>query len=278
MLSRRRHALPGFGLTLGCTLFYLVLIVLLPLSAIVIKSFGLTWDEFAAAVAAPRALASYRVTLTAAFCATLFNAIFGLLLAWILVRYDFPGRRILDAAIDLPFALPTAVAGLTLTTLLAANGWLGAPLAAWDIRVTYTIGGITIAMAFTSLPFVVRSIQPVLANLEPELEEAGRSLGAKDMQIFRRIVFPEIFPAFLAGTSLAFARCLGEFGAVIFIAGNTPMKTEITALLAVIRLEEFDYPAAAALGLVMLLAAFVMLMITNTIQAWHLRYVTGRGL
>ncbi len=277
-MIRRRYALPGFGLTLGCTLFYLVLIVLLPLCAILLKSFELSWPEFVAAATSPRALASYQVTLSAAFFATLFNSVFGILLAWILVRYEFPGKRILDAAVDLPFALPTAVAGLTLTTLFAANGWLGAPLATFDIRVVYSLTGIAIAMAFTSIPFVVRSIQPVLANLEPELEEAGKCLGASDAQIFRRIVFPEIFPAFLAGASLAFARCLGEFGAVIFIAGNTPLKTEITALLAIIRLEEFDYPSAAALGMVMLATAFIMLMITNTIQAWHLRYVTGRDV
>ncbi len=257
-------------------MFYLVLIVLLPICAILLKSMEMTWPEFVAAATSPRAVASYKVTLSAAFFATLFNSAFGLLLAWILVRYDFPGKRILDAAVDLPFALPTAVAGLTLTTLFAANGWLGAPLAAFDIRVVYSLTGIAIAMAFTSVPFVVRSIQPVLANLEPELEEAGKCLGASDAQVFRRVVFPEIFPAFLAGASLAFARCLGEFGAVIFIAGNTPLKTEITALLAIIRLEEFDYPAAAALGMVMLATAFVMLLITNTIQAWHLRYVTGR--
>jgi sulfate transport system permease protein len=276
-MQTRRYVLPAFGLTLGGTVFYLFLIVLLPLSAILLKSATLTWAEFSAAVSSPRAIATYRVTLAAAFIATVFNAVFGLLLAWILVRYEFPGRRLLDAAVDLPFALPTAVAGLALTTLFSRNGWLGAPLAAMDIKVAYTVTGIAIAMAFASLPFVVRSIQPVLESLDDDYEEAGRSLGAGDWELFRRVIFPEIFPAFLAGASLAFARCLGEFGAVIFIAGNIPMKTEIVALLAVIRVEEFDYPSAAALATVMLAAAFVMLLATNSVQLWHLRYIRRAG-
>lgn len=272
-MRSRRYVLPGFGLTLGCTVFYLVLIVLLPLSAILMKSLTLSWGEFATAVSSPRALAAYRVTLSAAFLATTFNALFGLVLAWILVRYKFPGRGLLDAAIDLPFALPTAVAGLALTTLFSRNGWLGAPLAAADIKIVYTTAGIALAMAFTSIPFIVRSIQPVLEGLDVDYEEAGRALGADDWQVFRRVIFPEIFPAFVAGASLAFARSLGEFGAVIFIAGNIPMKTEIVALLAVIRVEEFDYPSAAALAIVMLSIAFVMLLVTNSIQAWRLRYI-----
>jgi sulfate transport system permease protein len=274
-MRARRTVLPGFGFTLGCTVFYLALIVLLPLSAIALKAVSLTWPAFTAAITSPRAIASYQATLTAAGFATVFNAAFGLLLAWILVRYEFPGRRLLDAAIDLPFALPTAVAGLTLTTLFSRNGWLGGPLADLGIKVVYTNLGIALAMAFTSIPFVVRTIQPVLEGLDPEFEEAGRSLGGSEWQIFRRVMFPEIFPAFLAGASLAFARSLGEFGAVIFIAGNIPLKTEITALLAVIRLEEFDYPSAAALGIVMLAAAFVMLFVVNGIQMRYLRFAAG---
>jgi sulfate transport system permease protein len=265
--------MPGFGVTLGCTVFYLVLIVLMPLSAVLLKTVSLTWPEFVAAVTAPRALAAFRVTLAGAAYATLFNSAFGLLLAWILVRYEFRGRRILDAAIDLPFALPTAVAGLALTTLLSRNGWIGGVLDAMGIKAVYNLAGIAVAMAFTSVPFVVRSIQPVLENIDAGYEEAGRSLGASDWSLFRRVIFPEIFPAFLAGASLAFARSLGEFGAVIFIAGNIPLKTEVVALLSVIRVEEFDYGSAAALATVMLAAAFVMLFVTNTIQLWHLRFI-----
>ena len=211
-----------------------------------------------------------------ALAATLFNAVYGLLLAWVLARYRFPGKRLLDALVDVPFALPTAVAGLALTALFAKNGWFGAPLDAIGIPVSYTPLGIAIAMAFTSVPFVVRTVQPVIEDLGADVEEASRSLGASDFQILRRVIFPAIFPAFLAGCSLAFARCLGEFGAVIFIAGNQPGKTEIVALLAFIRLEEYNYGAAAAIAVVMLAMAFTMLIVTNLIQSWHLRYV-GRG-
>jgi sulfate transport system permease protein len=265
--------MPGFAFTLGTTLFYLALIVVLPIGALVMKSASLSWTGFLAIVTGERALASYRVTLGAAAAATAFNAVFGLLMAWILVRYRFPGRRLLDALMDLPFAMPTAVAGIALTAVFARNGWLGGPLEAIGLPVAYTPLGIAVAMAFTSAPFVVRTVQPVLEALEPEFEEAARTLGARDGQIFARVVFPTILPSLIAGCTLAFARSLGEFGAVIFIAGNRPFETEITALLIFIRLEEFEYPAAAALATVVLGAALLLLLVTNAIQLWQLRYV-----
>ena len=272
----RRRVIPGFGLALGATVIYLAVIVLLPLCALILKASDIGMAQFWAILSSPRTLASIRVTVTMALAATVFNAIYGLLLAWALARYDFYGRRLLDGLVDVPFALPTAVAGLALTALFAKNGWFGAPLEKIGLPVAYTPLGIAIAMAFTSLPFVVRTVQPVIEDLGYELEEAGRSLGASDFQILRKVIFPSIFPAFLAGCSLAFARSLGEFGAVIFIAGNQPMRTEIVALLTFIRLEEYNYAAAAAIAAVMLAMAFVMLIITNSIQAWHLRYL-GRG-
>lgn len=265
--------LPGFGLTLGCTLLFLALVVALPLAALLMKSAALGWTDFLAVVGSPRAFATYRVTVGAALAATVFNMAFGLLIAWILVRYEFPGRRALDALVDLPFALPTAVAGIALTGLFAGNGWFGQFLEPLGIKVAHSVTGIAVAMAFTSVPFVVRTVQPVLEDLDPELEEAARSLGATERQVFARVVFPVILPAWLAGGSLAFARSLGEFGAIIFIAGNLPFRTEITALLAFIRLEEFDYSGAAAIATVMLLAAFVLLVLVNLLQAWQLRYL-----
>jgi sulfate/thiosulfate transport system permease protein len=273
---RQRSVIPGFGLALGTTVLYLGAIVLLPLCALVFKAADIGLEQLWTIVSAPRTLSAIRVTVSMALAATLFNAIYGLLLAWVLARYQFPGKRLLDALVDIPFALPTAVAGLALTALFAKNGWFGEPLDAIGISVAYTPLGIAIAMAFTSVPFVVRTVQPVIEDLGSDVEEASRSLGASDWQILRKVIFPAIFPAFLAGCSLAFARCLGEFGAVIFIAGNQPMKTEIVALLAFIRLEEYNYSAAAAISTVMLVMAFVMLIVTNTIQAWHLRYI-GRG-
>lgn len=269
----RQPVLPGFGVTLGVTLLYLALIVALPLGALLAKTTSLGWSGFLAHATAPRALASYQVTVAAAAGATLFNVFFGLLLAWILVRSRFPGRRLLDAVVDLPFALPTAVAGLALTALFAGNGWFGQLLAPLGLKVVYTPYGIGLAMAFTSLPFVVRTVQPVLQALETDVEEAAWCLGASDGQTFFRVILPAIIPALLAGASLAFARSLGEFGAVIFIAGNLPMRTEITALLAFIRLEEFDYAGAAAIATVMLAAAFVLLLTTNLLQARLLRYL-----
>jgi sulfate transport system permease protein len=276
MFARRKSVIPGFGLALGTTVLYLGAIVLLPLCALIFKATDIGFAQFWTILSAPRTLSAIRVTVTTAFAATLFNAVYGLLLAWVLARYEFPGKRLLDALVDIPFALPTAVAGLALTALFAKNGWFGAPLEALGLQVAYAPLGIALAMAFTSVPFVIRTVQPVIEDLGTDVEEASRSLGASDWQIVRKVIFPSIFPAFLAGCSLAFARSLGEFGAVIFIAGNQPMRTEIVALLAFIRLEEYNYGAAAAIACVMLAMAFAMLIITNAIQAWHLRYL-GRG-
>jgi sulfate transport system permease protein len=266
-----RSVLPGFRLALGCTLLYLGVIVLLPLAALVSQAAGMGWTRFAAVVTSPRAMAAFEITVLAAAGATLFNAVFGLALAWALARYEFPGKRLLDALVDVPFALPTAVAGVALTALFASNGWYGALLEPLGIKVAYAPLGIVAAMAFTSLPFIVRSVQPVLMDLGAEVEEAAETLGASSWRTFAQVIFPAIFPAFLAGCSLVFARSLGEFGAVIFIAGNQPFRTEIAALLVFIRLEEFDYQAAAAIAAVMLGAAFVMLLVTNAVQLWHLR-------
>lgn len=268
----RRRVLPGLPLSLGITLVYVSIIVVLPLGALIFKAASLgPWDYWQI-VSSERAMASYRVTALSALAATVFNLIFGFALAWVLVRYRFPGRRFVDALVDLPFALPTAVAGIALTTLFASNGLFGAPLGALGIKVAYTPLGIMIAMSFTSLPFIVRTVQPVLEELDPALEEAGQSLGASDLSIFARVILPLLAPALLAGVSLSFARSLGEFGAIIFIAGNQPLETEITALLAFIRLEEYDYPASAAIASVLLLTAFAMLAVTNILQARALRY------
>ncbi len=267
-----RRILPGLPLTLGITLVYVAIIVVLPLGALIFKAASLGPEDYWRIVSSERAIASYRVTILCALAATLFNLVFGMALAWVIVRYRFPGRRFIDALVDLPFALPTAVAGIALTTLFASNGWFGAPLAAIGIKVAYTPLGIIIAMAFTSLPFIVRTVQPVLEELDPALEEAGQTLGASDLEIFLRVILPQLAPALLAGLSLSFARSLGEFGAIIFIAGNQPFDTEITALLAFIRLEEYDYPASAAIASVMLIAAFTMLAVTNLLQTRALRY------
>jgi sulfate transport system permease protein len=269
---KARRVLPGFGLAMGTTLTYLGVIVLLPLAALLLKSAEVGPARLLDIITSPRTLAAFGVTAGAAVLATLFNAAYGLLMAWVLVRYRFPGKRVLDALMDLPFALPTAVAGIALTALFARNGWLGAPLDAAGIKVVHTVAGIAIAMAFTSVPFVVRTVQPVLEDLSSDVEEAAATLGAYPLTIFRRVIFPAILPAFLTGLALAFARSLGEFGAVIFIAGNLPMQTEIAALLIFIRLEEYDYPAAAAIAMVLLVAAFVMLLATNTIQFWLTRH------
>jgi sulfate transport system permease protein len=271
-----RSVIPGFGLGFGITVLYLGAIVLLPLCALMLKASDIGLAQFWAILSSPRTLAAIRLTVTMALAATLFNAIYGSLLAWVLARYQFPGKRLLDALVDVPFALPTAVAGLALTALFSKTGWFGGPLEAVGVSVAYTPLGIAIAMAFTSIPFVVRTVQPVIEDLGSDVEEASRSLGANDLQILVKIILPSIFPALLAGASLAFARSLGEFGAVIFIAGNQPMKTEIVALLTFIRLEEYDYQAAAAIATVMLVMAFVMLILTNAVQAWQLRYL-GRG-
>jgi sulfate transport system permease protein len=267
-----RRVLPGFGPAMGLTLFFLSLVVLLPIVALALKTGEIGLTRYLDIITGPRTLASFRVTVTAALLATILNAGVGLLLAWILVRYEFPGRRLLDALIDLPFALPTAVAGIALTALFAPNGWFGAALATLGVKIAYTQWGIAIAMAFTSLPFVVRTVQPVLEDVRPEVEEAAASLGASDWQIFRKVIFPTILPAFIAGCTLAFARCLGEFGAVIFIAGNLPEQTEIAALLIFIRLEEYDYPAAAAIASTVLVAALIVLLLANWLQARSQRH------
>lgn len=271
-----RRILPGFPLALGITLVYVSIIVVLPLGALVFKAASLGFEDYWRIVSSPRAVASYRVTVLSALAATVFNLVFGMALAWVLVRYRFPGRRFIDALVDLPFDLPTAVAGIALTTLFAENGWFGSILAQAGIKVAYTPLGIMVAMAFTSLPFIVRTVQPVLEDLDPALEEAAQTLGGSDRSIFLRVILPLLTPALLAGLSLSFARSLGEFGAVIFIAGNQPMQTEITALLTFIRLEEYDYQAAAAVASVLLIAAFLMLAVTNILQARALRY-TARG-
>jgi sulfate/thiosulfate transport system permease protein len=266
-MSRPRRILPGFGLTLGSTLLVATLAVVLPLGALVLKAAGLSWADYWSYVSDSRALATYRVTLFAAAVATVINVVVGLLAAWVLVRYEFPGRRLLDSAIDLPFALPTAVAGIALAALTVPTGAVGALFAPFGIKIAYAFPGIVLAMAFTSLPFVVRTVQPVLADLEPALEEAASTLGAGRFATFRRVLLPEIFPALLSGAALALVRSLGEFGAVVFIAGNLPYQTEITALLTYVRMDEFDYPGAAALATVILGFALLFLVGMNLIQA-----------
>jgi len=268
----RSNAVPGFGLSLGFTLVYLSFIVLLPLCALVVQSTALGWQHFYRAAASPRVMASYRLTIGTSFAAAAINTVAGLLVAWVLARYRFPGKRIVDALVDLPFALPTAVAGIALTSLYVPNGWLGQFLVPRGIHVAFTWLGITLAMAFVGLPFVVRSVQPVIEDFDRELEEAARSLGANSWQIFRRVTFPSILPALITGAGLAFARALGEYGSVIFIAGNMPMKTVITALLIVSKLEEFDYAGATAVATVLLLVSFFMVLILNLIQARSRRF------
>lgn len=267
----RPSVLPGFHLALGTTLLYLALIVLIPLSAAFLKTFALTWPQFIDTVTAPRVLASLRLSFGAALIAALVNAVFGLLLAWVLVRYRFPGARVVDALVDLPFALPTAVAGIALTAVYAPNGWLGAPLATLGIKVAFTPLGVLVALIFIGLPFVVRTIQPVLEDMERELEEAARSLGANGLQIFVKVILPTIMPALLTGFTLAFARAVGEYGSVVFIAGNMPMVSEIAPLVIISKLEQYDYAGATALAVVMLLASFAMLLAINLLQGWMRR-------
>jgi sulfate transport system permease protein len=270
---RSKHLLPGFGLTMGISLFYLTLVILLPIVAMLLKVAGMGFPEFWRIISSNRALAAYRVTFSSAFYASIINGVVGLLLAWVLTRYRFPGRRILDALVDLPFALPTAVAGLVLVTLFANTGWYGQFLEPNGIKVNYTQLGIIAAMAFTSIPFVVRAVQPVLEEVDESLEAAALTLGASRWQIFTRIIWPTILPAFIGGCVLSFARSLGEFGAVVFIAGNLPGLTEIVSLLIYIRLEEYSYEGAAALAFVLLLVAFLTLVATNALSAWQTRYV-----
>jgi len=269
---RHNNVLPGFGPTLGFTIFYLSLIVLIPLSALVFRTTGLTWGEFISTVTAPRVLASYKVTFGAAIIAASINAIFGVLVAWVLVRYRFPGRKIIDALVDLPFALPTAVAGITLATIYSSNGWMGRYLEPIGIKVAFTPLGITLAMVFIGLPFVVRTVQPVVEEIEVELEEAAVCLGANRWQTLQRVIFPMLFPSILTGFALAFARGVGEYGSIIFIAGNMPMVSEITPLLIITKLEQFDYPGATAIACVMLFTSFLMLLVINLLQKWSRRY------
>ncbi len=289
----RRRILPGFGLSLGFTLTYLSLIVLIPLAAAFVKTAGMSWSDFIAAVASPRVLASYRVSFGISFLAAMVNAVFGFVLAWVLVRYTFPGRRVVDALVDLPFALPTAVAGIALSAVYARNGWVGqlldpvwgglvhkltaaVPWVNWtDLlgdKLAFDRPGIFVALTFISLPFVVRTLQPVLAELQPELEEAAATLGANRWQTMTRVILPELVPAIITGFAMAFARALGEYGSVVFIAGNQPLHSEITPLLIITKLEQYDYRGATAIAVVMLVASFVLLLLINLLQKWSRRY------
>jgi sulfate transport system permease protein len=265
---KQRSILPGFGLSLGFTLFYLSLIVLIPLSAVFIKTSSLTWTQFWHIVTAPRALASYRLSFGASAIAALINFVLGLNVAWVLVRYQFPGKRLFDSMVDLPFALPTAVAGIALTAIYSQNGWIGQYLDKVGIKGAYSPLGVVIALTFTGLPFVVRTVQPVLEDLDKEMEEAAASLGAGRWQIVTRILLPTILPAALTGATMAFARAVGEYGSVVFISGNMPMRTEITPLLIITKLQQYDYRGATAIAVVMLVAAFALLLTINLLQAW----------
>jgi sulfate transport system permease protein len=274
-LAKKHSVLPGFGLAMGFTLLYLSLVVLIPLSTLFVKSAALGPAGLWQAVSSPRVVASYKLTFGASFVAAAVNGVFGFVVTWVLVRYRFPGRRVVDALVDFPFALPTAVAGIALTTLYAPNGWLGAPLEKLGIRAAFTPLGITIALTFIGLPFVVRTLQPVLESLDPEVEEAAASLGANRLQTIVRVVLPALFPAWLTGFALAFARALGEYGSVVFIAGNMPMRTEITPLLIVTKLEQYDYAGATAIAAVTLVVSFVLLLAINRLQSWGARLGTA---
>jgi sulfate transport system permease protein len=269
-----RTILPGFGLSLGFTVAYLGLIVLVPLSAAFLKTAGMGWTEFVAAVASPRVIAAYRLSFGASLAAGFVNMVFGLIVAWVLVRYSFPGKRIIDALVDLPFALPTAVAGIALTSLYAPNGWVGRFLAPYGIKVAFTWTGVFVALTFIGLPFVVRTVQPVLQELEPEIEEASSTLGASRLQTVTRILLPELMPSLLTGFALAFARALGEYGSVVFISGNMPMKTEIVPLLIITKLEQYDYQGATAIAVVMLVSSFILLLLIKLLQKWSRRHHT----
>ncbi|WP_054023501.1 sulfate ABC transporter permease subunit CysT [Bacillus sp. FJAT-28004] len=267
--SKPRNVLPGFGLSLGFTLFYLSIIVLIPLTAVFFKTAELSWSEFWNTVTNARVVASYRVSFLTAFFAGLVNAVFGLLIAWVLVRYQFPGKKIIDSLVDLPFALPTAVAGIALTAIYAPNGWIGSLLEPLGVKVAYSPIGITIALIFIGLPFVVRTVQPVLQDMEKETEEAAVMLGAYRLRTFWKVILPELLPALLTGFALAFARGIGEYGSVVFISGNMPLKTEITPLLIMTKLEQYDYAGATAIALVMLVVSFLMLLVINLLQ-WRM--------
>lgn len=265
MNKKKRRVFPGFGLSLGFTIFYISLLVLLPLSMIFFYTLSMSWSEFWQTISDPRVVQSYKLSFGASFLAASINVIFGVIIAWVLVRYQFLGKKIIDGLVDLPFALPTAVAGISLTSLYAENGWIGQ---LFSFKIAFTSIGITIALIFIGLPFVVRMVQPVLQNFETELEEASAILGANRLQTFRKVIFPELLPAIITGFSLAFARALGEYGSVIFIAGNMPMKTEITPLIIMTKLEQYDYAGATAIALIMLIISFIMLLVINGVQWW----------
>jgi len=268
---KQKSILPGFGLTLGFTVLYLSLIVLIPLSASFVKASSLTWPRFWHVVTAPRAIASYELSFGASAIAAGINLVFGLIVAWVLVRYSLPGKRLFDSIVDLPFALPTAVAGIALTTIYSANGWIGQYLQTFGIKAAYSRLGVVIALTFTGLPFVVRTVQPVLEDLDKEMEEAAASLGADRWQTVTRVILPAVMPAALTGFTMAFARAIGEYGSVVFISGNMPMRTEITPLLIITKLEQYDYAGATAIAVVMLVASFIMLLAVNLLQAWNAR-------
>lgn len=275
MAAQRNRVLPGFRLTLGYTIFYLSIIVLIPLAAVFWKTSTLSWAQFVQVVTSPPALAAYRLSFGAALLAASINVIFGLIIAWVLVRYDFFGKKLVDALVDLPFALPTAVAGITLATLYAPGGWIGQFFTPLGIKISFTRLGVLVALTFIGLPFIVRTVQPILEDFEPEIEEAAASLGANRWQVFWRIILPTVTPALLTGFALAFARALGEYGSVVFISSNIPMKTQIVPLLIMTKLEQFDYPGATALAVVMLVFSFGLLLTINVLQWWSNRYNTS---
>jgi sulfate/thiosulfate transport system permease protein len=268
MILKQRSILPGFGLAMGFTLLYLSLIVLIPIAALFLRTTTLSWEQFWTTVTAARVVASYRLSFGASLVAALINAFFGLLVTWVLVRYSFPGKRIVDALVDLPFALPTAVAGISLTSIFAKNGWIGQYLDPLGIQVAFTPLGVIVALTFIGLPFVVRTVQPVLEDLDVEIEEAAASLGASRWQTFTRVILPVLSPALLTGFALAFARALGEYGSVVFISGNLPMRTEITPLLIITKLEQYDYAGATAVAVVMLVVSFILMLLINLVQRW----------
>ena len=271
----KRSVLPGFKLTLGYTLAYLTLIVLIPLLTLPLRTASVPWDQLKATITDPRVVASYQLSIGASLVAAILNALFGLIVAWVLVRYSFPGRRIVDSLVDLPFALPTAVAGITLTTLCAPNGWIGRLLEPYGVKLAFTRVGVTIALIFIGLPFVVRTLQPVIADLDAEIEEAATSLGATRIKVLSRVILPYLYPAWLTGFALSFARAIGEYGSVVFISGNMPMRTEISPLLIITKLEQFDYAGATAIAVVMLSTSFAMLLVINALQGWTTRRVAG---
>jgi sulfate/thiosulfate transport system permease protein len=273
--SRNRRVLPGFRVTMGYTIFYLCLIVIIPLLTLPARTATMSWDRFWQTISDPRVVASYQLSIGAAFVAACVNAVFGLIVAWVLVRYPFPGRRLIDALIDLPFALPTAVAGITLTTIYAPNGWLGSLLEPLGIKVAFSRLGVVVALIFIGLPFVVRTLQPIIDDLDPEVEEAATSLGANRWMVLTRVILPHLYPAWLTGFALCFARAVGEYGSVVFISGNMPMRTEISPLLIITKLEQFDYAGATAIALVMMLLSFGLLLAINALQGWSARRVAG---